>query len=608
MAVLFCGANALAQPAGAGPAPVAALAAEPPDAEADKAPARAPVIGEAAQAWAKSKADAFFKNGKKLFDKGEYAGALVEYQAAFRIAPTKAARASVGACLLKLQRFDEALEAFEATLRDYGAALPPKMKEEVLRQIDILRAVTGAVVITGAELGALIVIDGRLRGEHPAPTPLSVLAGPHFVRVYKEGFAPFEKSIEVAQGQTASLKASLAPLGNSGTLRIEESSGKVLDVVVDGMPVGATPWEGPLSVGDHNVLLRSQDNVGTQPSSVTIRHKETTRIQLTAEPLGASIKVVPIPATATVLIDAFPVGRGAFEGRLRTGEHSIKVVADGYFDRAQKVSVKAGDDKALSIQLERDPSAPLWQKPGRFTVQALGGFALVPSLGGDVVAGCTGGCSQGVGLGSHVVVHIDYEQGNGLGLGVSFGYLSVAQDIVGRKTTLIPEGLDVDHGVVDDTLKLRGFRPGVSVSYRFGGERFPIRIRLGAGALLGSISDTRTGSFRPGGKPIDCPGLGVEAGSQSTSPCFTIGPVIRAPFAGFLFVEPEVRVGFRLDEHVELSAGLAALLLFGRTVPSWDDEQGIYAGKDGIATFKSERLAGSVIPLLLPGLSARYAF
>lgn len=492
-------------------------------------------------------------------------------------------------------------------MRQHGAALSADAKRQAQQQIVILRKATGAVSITGAEVGATVVIDGRLRGEYPLPGPLNVMAGAHLVRVYKERFKPFEKSVDVAQGQTVSQNVELEPLVHSGKLRVEETGGKTLDVVVDGVPVGVTPWEGPLSVGDHSVLLRSLDSFGTLPASVKVKRSELTKIKLTAEQLGASIKVVPAPATASVLLDGFFVGRGPYEGRLRPGEHAIKVVADGYFDEAQKVNVKAGDEKTLTVELKKDPSSPLWREPGHFVVEAAGGVPIGGTFGGDLAAGCTGSCVQGAAVGGRVVVHGGYELSNGFGFGLSLGYLGVQQDIVGREATLTPEGLPADHGVVDDTLRLRGFSPGVWASYRFG-ERLPIRLRASAGALLGSMSDTRTGRFQPGGSPSTCSAAVVQAAEAESSPCFTTGPVIQAPFAAFIFVEPEVRIGYRIGERFEVSAGVAALLLFGVSVPSWDADQGIYAGKDGFAQFGADKLAGSFVPLIVPGLGARYEF
>jgi len=160
--------------------------------------------------------------------------------------------------LLKLQRYDEALDIFEGTPAEYGASLPARTKEEVLKQVDTLRTVIGGISVSGAEPGAIIAIDGRMRGEHPTLAPLNVLAGPHLVRIYKEGFALFEKSVDTTKGQVTTVPAKLVQIaeGRAGRLKIAEIGGKKMEVVVDGIPVGVTPWEGPTTEGEHSIVLR----------------------------------------------------------------------------------------------------------------------------------------------------------------------------------------------------------------------------------------------------------------------------------------------------------------------------------------------------------------
>src|SRR5262249_28975367 len=139
--------------------------------------------------------------------------------------------------------------------------------------------------------------------------------------------------------------------------------------------------------------------------------------------------------------------------------------------------------------------------PGRFGVELLGSVPVTPSLGGKVAGACTGACRAGAAFGGHFVVHGTYQLWNGFGFGASVGYLSLRQSITGRAERLHLVGLPDDLGSADDTLKLRGFRAGGWASYAVPwamAARVPIRLRLGAGALFGSVSDIRKGTFREG--------------------------------------------------------------------------------------------------------------
>jgi hypothetical protein len=123
-----------------------------------------------------------------------------------------------------------------------------------------------------------------------------------------------------------------------------------------------------------------------------------------------------------------------------------------------------------------------------------------------------------------------------------------------------------------------------------GARRF-LHLRDGAGVVLGTVGDSRTGTFQP---PF--------------GPSYSIGPVGDAPFAAFAYVDPEVRAGLRVTEHVEVSAGLEALVLIGLTRPTWDHGHRVDASRDGVALFAADRLAGPLALMLAPGLAARYDF
>jgi hypothetical protein len=81
-----------------------------------------------------------------------------------------------------------------------------------------------------------------------------------------------------------------------------------------------------------------------------------------------------------------------------------------------------------------------------------------------------------------------------------------------------------------------------------------------------------------------------------------------SPSARYLYVMPEVRVGMRLGERLELSAGVEAMVLLAISQPTWSDARPVVAATDGLATFGAQELAGRTILVVAPGLGARYEF
>jgi hypothetical protein len=195
---------------------------------------------------ARAYAVAHFENGLALYDRGEWAEALAELEEARSLYPLRNAVYQAGLCLEKLERFDEALERFEAMLREYGGSMPASIEESVKRKIVEMRARVGEIAVGGAEPGAAVSVDGLARGAYPLPAPLRVVAGSHVVRVSKVGFEPFEARVFVAGDRTQRVAARLTPIEPPGRVRIVEPSGKALRATASPPPPatsgGAPAW------------------------------------------------------------------------------------------------------------------------------------------------------------------------------------------------------------------------------------------------------------------------------------------------------------------------------------------------------------------------------
>src|SRR5262249_7825599 len=130
----------------------------------------------------------------------------------------------------------------------------------------------------------------------------------------------------------------------------------------------------------------------------------------------------------------------------------------------------------------------------RFTIEVDGALGLAPLFGGDVVSSCSGACSAPIPLGAIAVAHAGYQLSSGLGLSLDGGYLNITQKVTGRTNAGTPTNLPVEPGTIDDSLRIAGALLGISGAYHRG-ENFPILLRVGAGVLIGSLTDLRTGSL-----------------------------------------------------------------------------------------------------------------
>ncbi|WP_231511150.1 PEGA domain-containing protein [Chondromyces apiculatus] len=543
-----------------------------------------PIITEEIRQEARS----HFQRGLSLLREEAWAPALAEFLLSRKLFPTRAATNNAAITMRKLQRYDEALDMFETLLRDFQ--VPDAERAAAQRELSELRALVGTIDVAGAEPGASIVVSGEDRGEYPPVKPLRVAAGTHLVRVVKEGYEPFEGRVTVAGGQVASVTAKLRKLSASGQLRITERTGKSVEVLVDNVVVGRTPWEGRLGVGDHMVVLRGEGKLGSQPTPARVKSQELTSLALVAEELDASLRVDPTPPGASVWINAVNVGNGVWIGRLKTGSHRVEVKAEGFVPVVRTVALAKGQRETVTVTLERDEDAALWKKPARVTFDVSSSLLLAPTFSGDAAAGCGSECSRSVGLGALNFLHGGYELGSGLGFGLEAGMLVVAQQVTGRSATFTPNGLGPQSGTADDALRLTGFLGGATVGYHLG-ERFPALFRLGVGVMAGQMRDERRGHFRTSGGDT-----------------FDVDPVADFQSATYFYVDPEVRVGARFAQHFEVSAGVQALLLIAASQPRWNSSIELGASTDGIGRYPDETLMGEFVLMIAPGVSLRYDF
>jgi hypothetical protein len=551
-----------------------------------------------------------FEKGVALATRGMNDAALAEFLASRAALPTRAATKNAGIALHALGRFAEAQAMLEALLRDFPDVSGAE-RDAVERELrDIVRSV-GTLELRASEPGALVVVDGRERGTTPLPGPIRVSAGSHVVRVYKEGFSAFERRVDVAGAQAVAIDARLAPLELSGRMKVVESRGLPADVFVDHVQVGKAPWEGPLAPGGHIVFLRGEGTLGTQPAPVAVRVNQVEPITLALEPLDCALRVDVEPINASVALDGVAVGRGVWEGKLRCGSHRVEAFQEGFLADTRVVALARDARTSLRVRLERDPSSPLWGSPsGRFAVELDASGWIAPSLGGDVTSSCSGACARAPGAGGAVTAHGSYLFRNGLGFGLEVGIAELDQKTTGRAATLAARGIGDNPGVADDALRLRGVLAGVAASYKVG-DAWPFTLRLGGGALFGTVRDARSGTFT------------TIAGASSPSPVTYRVDATQSASARLLYLAPELSLGRRLGEHWEIALAARAMIFFPvGDAPSWQSDRSVVVtgrpcaqgaappacGTNGEAIFPTQSLLGSPLLVLSPGVAATYAF
>lgn len=320
--------------------------------------------------------------GDKAARAKDWQGALDHYQASYKAAPSWRAQLGVADALYQIGRLGESYEQYDDAQKTYGAKYGAGERNLVNTRIKDLTGKTGWLSIRLAESGADVAIDGKSIGTSPVPALIRVAVGSHEVTITKDGFQPYVGHGEVTADGKAIVEATLAPQPKTGHLVVRSAGPEPLRVTVDGVDVGATPWEGDLPPGVHQVGGRSSSaTASAQP--ITINLGQTSSIDLSAASTIAHIQVRTNDGKGVIYVDGVIKGEGAWAGDVPAGQHTIVVSRDGYERFEKKVTLGSGDTSAdtVSLKLLGAPGGTLTEgERGYQGIYGGFGFLFMPSV------------------------------------------------------------------------------------------------------------------------------------------------------------------------------------------------------------------------------------
>lgn len=211
----------------------------------------------------------------------------------------------------------------------------------------------GRLIVTSNIEGARITIDNRSEPAWVTPYTIPELpSGTHTVLVSKAGYGNFLQSVTIEGGRTFNLNAPLSvPAGEINISTVPPG----IEVLIDGQPVGRSPVQKTVGVGQHTYTLQVP---GRDPYTKTFEIKVDGSILnknvdmsglIAAGPTGI-VEVRTIPYGATVLADGKAVGGTTPTSfRLPAGRRTLTLSLSGYAPLKEDVDVPADG----SIKVER---------------------------------------------------------------------------------------------------------------------------------------------------------------------------------------------------------------------------------------------------------------
>ncbi|MBA2540346.1 MAG: PEGA domain-containing protein [Deltaproteobacteria bacterium] len=204
-----------------------------------------------------AKAKVHFDNGNALFAEGNYAGALAEYTASYKLRPLPIVIKNIGLSQQRLFLYVEALESLQKYVDQAPDAADVAETKTIIVEIRNLLVEVRLALIPAA--GVLIKVDGREIGKTPLPKSLLVAAGSRTFELSIDGYEAATQTLTVAAGTPLDLKAELKLIPKTGKIRITSPVLRAT-VSIDGKPVGIVPLEVELSGGGHTLEVIAPDH------------------------------------------------------------------------------------------------------------------------------------------------------------------------------------------------------------------------------------------------------------------------------------------------------------------------------------------------------------
>ena len=143
------------------------------------------------------------------------------------------------------------------------------------------------IEIMSMTAGATIYLDDKKLGIVPMEDPIEVTPNePHALRLQKRGFATFTDTFKLKAGESREVEADLVPSG--GILKLTCNIRRA-QVMLDGKPIGRTPFDGDVPPGKHKLEIIAP---GKTPAARLIDVRAGKEITL-------DIKLVDVPPPVT---------------------------------------------------------------------------------------------------------------------------------------------------------------------------------------------------------------------------------------------------------------------------------------------------------------------
>jgi tetratricopeptide (TPR) repeat protein len=152
-----------------------------------------------------------FAAGIKLYEDGDFALALIEFDRAYLLVPDFRVLYNIGQVNIQLGRYAKAVRSLRQYLNDGGDRIPEDRRQAVANDLNMLAVRTASILVKVNVTEAEVLLDSDVVAQTPMTIPVLVDAGEHKLTIRKPGYVPQTKPLALAGRDTANIDISLVP-------------------------------------------------------------------------------------------------------------------------------------------------------------------------------------------------------------------------------------------------------------------------------------------------------------------------------------------------------------------------------------------------------------
>jgi len=195
-------------------------------------------------------------NGVKLYNDGNFAAAIVEFEAAYAERPRASPLVNIALCHKSLFHYPKAIAALELALGKHASTMDPDDKAAAENAIAEMRALIGTVKVELSPPHAVLLVDDEPQPPGAADKPLPLGPGKHRIGARAEGYEDAEETITVTSKDRDKV-VTLALEPNKGWVVVKTGDPEMA-VAIDGQPLALGQWAGLVDPGTHLVQMYKQ--------------------------------------------------------------------------------------------------------------------------------------------------------------------------------------------------------------------------------------------------------------------------------------------------------------------------------------------------------------